>query len=138
MGTVKRFGVSIEENLIKKFDKFLKRKNYKTRSEAIRDLIRRELVEEEWVRENEVVAGTITLVYDHHQRELTDKLTRLQHGHHKTIISTQHIHLDHNICLEIIAVKGKIKDIYSLESKLKATKGVKHASLSRSTLGSKI
>jgi len=138
MQILKRFGVSIDEDLLKKFDYYLKRKDYKTRSEALRDLIRKELVEEEWIREDSQVVGTITLVYDHHLRELTDKLTKLQHNYHKIIISTQHIHLDHNICLEIVAVKGKIKDIYGLQSKLKAAKGVKHASLSRSTLGKKI
>ncbi len=138
MGILKRFGVSVDENLLKKFDSYLKRKNYKTRSEAIRDLIRKALVEEEWIREDRMVAGTITLVYDHHQKELSDKLTKLQHNYYKIIISTQHIHLDHNICLEIIVVKGKIKDIYNLQSKLKATKGVKHASLSKSTLSKQI
>ena len=138
MEILKRFGVSIDEDLLKKFDSYLKRKNYKTRSEALRDLIRKELVDEEWIREDRKVAGAITMVYDHHQRELTDKLTKLQHDYYKIIISTQHIHLDHNICMEIVAVKGKIKDIYGLQSKLKATKGVKHASLSRSTLGKKI
>jgi CopG family transcriptional regulator, nickel-responsive regulator len=138
MNNVKRFGVSIENNLIEKFDDYIKSKNYTNRSEALRDLIRKEFVEEEWLQSDKNAAGAIVLVYDHHKRELVDNLMDIQHSCHEIIISTQHIHLNHRICLEIIVVKGKISEIYKLESKLKSTKGVKHISLSKSTLAEDI
>jgi CopG family transcriptional regulator, nickel-responsive regulator len=138
MNNIKRFGVSIESNLIEKFDDYIKSKNYTNRSEALRDLIRKEFVGEEWVQTDKNAAGAIVLVYDHHKRELVDSLIDIQHDYYKIIISTQHIHLNHNICLEIVVVKGKISEIYQLESKLKSTKGVKHISLSKSTLAEDI
>ena len=138
MEKIKRFGVSIEGNLLKRFDNFIEKHNYQNRSEAIRDLIRKELVDEEWVRTEEKVAGAILMVYNHHKRELMDNLVNIQHDYQKNIISSQHIHLDYHMCLEVIIVKGKITDIYQLESKLKAVKGVKHVSLAKSTLGRKI
>lgn len=138
MNSIKRFGVSIENNLIDKFDKYIKSKNYTNRSEALRDLIRKELVGEEWLQLDKNAAGAIILVYDHHKRELADSLIDIQHDYHKIIVSTQHIHLDRRICLEIVVVKGKINEIYQLESRLKSTKGVKHVSLSKSTLAEDI
>jgi len=135
MEKVKRFGVSIENSLLEKFDTHIESKNYKNRSEAIRDLIREKLVEEEWSKKDEEVAGAIILVYDHHKRELVDKLIDVQHDYSDLIISSQHIHLDHDNCLEIIVVKGRIRKIQQLESKLKSTKGVKHSLLTKSTLG---
>jgi CopG family transcriptional regulator, nickel-responsive regulator len=138
MDNIKRFGVSIEKSLLEKFDEYIKSKNYPNRSEALRDLIRKEFVEEEWLQKNAKAAGAIILVYDHHRRELAEHLIEIQHDYHKIIISTQHIHLDHDICLELIAVKGKISEIYQLESKLKSLKGIKHISLSRSTLAEEI
>ena len=133
-----RFGVSIEENLLKKFDSFISSNNYKNRSEALRDLIRIALVEEEWGNADEEVAGAIVLVYNHHKRELVDKLLDIQRDYNKYIISSQHIHLDHDNCLEIIVVKGSMKFIREILSKLKSAKGVKHASLTKSTLGKNI
>ena len=133
-----RFGVSIEENLLKRFDSFISSNNYKNRSEALRDLIRIALVEEEWENTDEEVAGAIVLVYNHHKRELVDKLLDIQHDYNKYIISSQHIHLDHDNCLEIIVVKGNMKFIQEILSKLKSVKGVKHASLTKSTLGKNI
>jgi len=138
MNSIKRFGVSIESNLIDKFDKYIKSKNYTNRSEALRDLIRKELVGEEWLQLDKNAAGAIVLVYDHHKRELVDSLIDIQHDYHKIIVSTQHIHLDQRICLEIVVVKGKISEIYQLESRLKSAKGVKHVSLSKSTLAENI
>jgi len=133
-----RFGVSIEENHLKRFDSFISSNNYKNRSEALRDLIRIALVEEEWENADEEVAGAIVLVYNHHKRELVDKLLDIQHDYNKYIISSQHIHLDHDNCLEIIVVKGSMKFIQEILSKLKSAKGVKHASLTKSTLGKNI
>ena len=138
MESIKRFGVSIEKSLIEKFDAYINSKNYTNRSEALRDLIRKELVEEQWLKSDKNAAGAIVLVYDHHRRELVDNLLNIQHDYHKIIVSSQHIHLDHRICLEIIVVKGKINEICNLESKLKSIKGVKHVSLSRSTLAEEL
>jgi CopG family nickel-responsive transcriptional regulator len=129
-----RFGVSLEKKLLDEFDTLIKRKNYSNRSEAFRDLIRQELVKEEWIKSGEVV-GAITLVYDHHKRELINKLTDIQHDFQGTIISTQHIHLDHDNCLELIAVKGPAADITKLADTLKSVKGVKHGTLSMSSTG---
>ena len=138
MNSIKRFGVSIEDDLLKKFDDYIRSKNYTNRSEALRDLIRKELVEEQWIKADKDAAGAIVLVYDHHKRELADSLVDIQHDYHKIIISTQHIHLNHNMCLEVIVVSGKINEIYQLESKLKSIKGVKHISLTKSTLAEEI
>ena len=129
-----RFGVSIDKALLSKFDCFIKNKKYTNRSEAFRDLIRRELVQEQWQGKEEV-AGAITLIYNHHKRELVNKLMDIQHDFGKAIISAQHIHLDHDNCLEIIAVKGSPKDAQKLADSLKSVKGVKHGTLSMSTAG---
>ena len=129
-----RFGVSLEKELLARFDRLIKEKNYPTRSEAIRDLIREELVRKEWI-EGEEVAGVITLVYDHHKRELVSRLTDIQHTFHDVIISTQHIHLDSANCLEIVVVKGKPGEVEELAQKLRSTKGVKHGSLTMATTG---
>ena len=138
MDKLRRFGVSIENSLITRFDSYIESKNYKNRSEAIRDLIRDALVEEEWSKKNENVAGAIILVYDHHKRELVDRLLDIQHDYTHNIISSQHVHLDHDNCLEIIVVKGKINVLKNIASKLKSIKGVKHATLTKSTLGKNI
>ena len=134
MANLFRFGISLEKKLLDEFDALIKRKNYSNRSEAFRDLIRQELVKEEWTKSGEVV-GAITLVYDHHKRELVNKLTDIQHDFQGTIISTQHIHLDHDNCLELIAVKGPAADITKLADTLKSVKGVKHGTLSMSSTG---
>ena len=132
-----RFGVSLEKDLLRKFDGHIKAKKYTNRSEAFRDLIRQELVKKEW-QEGREIAGAITLIYNHHKRELLDKITNIQHDFQKIIISTQHIHLDHNNCLEIIAVKGNPKEVQKLSDTLKSIKGVKHGTLSMSTTGKDI
>lgn len=134
MSDIVRFGVSLERDLLEKFDKLIESRNYTNRSEAIRDLIRQELVRKEWV-EGEEVAGAITLVYDHHKRELLNKITDIQHDYQKIIISTQHIHLDHHNCLELIAVRGNPAEVQRLADKLRAIKGVKHGTLSMTTTG---
>ena len=129
-----RFGVSIEKALLDKFDRHIKAKNYANRSEAFRDLIRQELIKQEWQGGGEI-AGAIILIYDHHKRGLTKKLTDIQHCHQTIIISTQHIHLDHHNCLEIIAVKGASGEAQKLADTLKAVNGVKHGTLSMSSTG---
>ena len=132
-----RFGVSIEKDLLEKFDLFIKDKKYTNRSEAFRDLIRQELIQKQWKGEQEI-AGAITLIYNHHKRELVNKLMDIQHDFGRIIISAQHIHLDHDNCLEIIAVRGNPKQAQRLADSLKSVKGVKHGTLSMSTTGSGI
>jgi CopG family transcriptional regulator, nickel-responsive regulator len=129
-----RFGVSLEEDLLIKFDRLIKQKKYTNRSEAIRDMIRDELIKKEWT-ENREVTGAITVVYDHHTRELVNKVLDIQHDHHDCILSTQHIHLDHHNCFEIIVTKGKSTEIEKLYMKLKSLKSVKHAGFLMATKG---
>lgn len=137
MSSIARFGVSLDKELLEKFDKLIGVKNYTNRSEAIRDLIRQELVGKQWAS-GEEIAGAITLIYDHHKRELVNKLMDIQHNFGGIIISSQHIHLDHSNCLEIIAVKGSPKEAQRLADSLKSVKGVKHGTLSMSTTGKDI
>ncbi len=137
MANLVRFGVSLERELLTKFDKHIKEKNYPTRSKAIGDLIRENLVKKEWIEGKEVV-GAITLVYNHHKRELVNRLTDVQHDFHQLIISSQHIHLDKNNCVEIVVVKGKPTQVERLAYRLKSTKGVKHGSLTMATTGKEI
>ena len=134
MSKLIRFGISLENDLSEKFDDRLKKKGYSNRSEAIRDLIRQELVVQEW-QDGDEIAGAVTFIYDHHKRELLNKIIDIQHDFHSVIISSQHVHLDHNNCLEIIAVKGKPAEILKLSNLLKALKGVKHGTLGMSTTG---
>jgi len=137
MSGIIRFGISLDGDLSQKFDARLRKKGYSNRSEAIRDLIRQDLVDQEW-SEGFEVAGAITLIYDHHKRELLNKITDIQHDFQKGIISAQHIHLDHHNCLEIIAIKGDPVEVKKLADTLKAVKGVKHATLSMSTTGKRL
>ncbi len=134
MGRLVRFGVSLESDLLSRFDRLIKERRYTCRSEALRDLIRQELVQKQWSEGSEI-AGAVTLIYDHHKRELVDKLMDIQHDFGGIIISSSHIHLDHNNCLEIIAVKGSPEDAQKLTDSLKSVKGVKHGILSMSSTG---
>lgn len=137
MSKLKRFSISLDEEIVDRFDKNIKDKNYSTRSKAIGDLIREDFVKKEW-QEGKEVAGAITVVYNHHKRELVNKLINVQHDFHELIISSQHIHLDHDNCMEIVVVKGNPKGIEKLAHKLKSTKGVKHGSLTMATTGKEI
>jgi CopG family nickel-responsive transcriptional regulator len=132
-----RFGVSLDKTLLEKFDRYIRERNYSNRSEAFRDLIRQELIKKEW-NEGDDVAGAITLIYDHHRKDLLNKITDLQHDFQKVIISTQHIHLDHDNCLEIVAVRGNPAVVIRLADMLKSIKGVKHGTLSMSSTGRNI
>jgi len=129
-----RFGISIDERLLAKFDDLLEKKGYSNRSEAIRDLFRNALVEEKWARANEETVGTVSLDYDHHTRDLSDKLTEHQHSHPKEIVSALHVHLDAHHCLEVV-IRGKAKKIKRLAEELIGTKGVKHGKLMTTTTG---
>ena len=137
MSGLVRFGVSLENRLLEKYDRLIRRKGYSTRSEALRDLIRQELVRKEWEEDHEV-AGAVTFVYDHHQRGLTSRLTDIQHDYQRLIISTQHIHLDHDNCLEIVAVKGRATEVQKLAHALQSVKGVRHGTLSMTSTGRSI
>lgn len=133
-----RFGVSIDSKLIKQFDDLINRKGYHTRSEAIRDMIRDMLVEQEWESGKHETVGTITLVYDHHTRELDHALTDMQHRSFRQIISALHVHLDAHNCLEVLVVKGKSKEIREIADRLIGTKGVKHGKLTTTTTGKEL
>ena len=130
-----RFGVSLPSDLLSHFDRLIKNKGYSNRSEAVRDLMRETLVKREWEAANREVAGAITLVYDHHQRELVNHLTEIQHEFHRIIISGQHIHLDHDNCLEVIVMKGRASQVSGLAQKLRAVKGVKFGELTMASTG---
>jgi len=137
MSSIARFGVSLDKGLLEKFAKLIESRSYTNRSEAFRDLIRQELVKKEWQDAHEVT-GAVTLIYDHHRRELVNRLLDIQHEFGSCIISSQHIHIDHNNCLEILAVKGSPEKVQRLSENLKAVKGVKHSTLSMSTTGKDI
>ena len=134
MSELARTGVSLEEDLLQEFDRLITKRGYKNRSEAFRDLIREALLTET-VHSNKPVVGTLTLVYDHHVRMLTEKLTELQHQFHSSILSSMHVHLDHDNCLEVILVKGKAPVVQKLANSLIATKGVKHGRFTATTSG---
>ncbi len=124
-----RFGVSIEPDLLKKYDKMIKKEGYSNRSEAIRDLIRKNLIIEKSKDPEAKAIGTLTIIYDHHTGNLTNRLLDIQHDHHSEILSTTHIHIDHYNCLEVLVLKGKTGRIQKLADNLKALKGIKHGEL---------
>ena len=138
MGHLSRIGVAIDSDLLEKFDALIAKKGYATRSEAFRDLIRNELVEQAWESSDRHVVGTVTLVYDHHVRQLTDKLIDLQHEHHRRILSTLHVHLDHDHCLEVLVVRGRASQVRRIADALISTKGVKHGRLTLTATGAEL
>jgi CopG family nickel-responsive transcriptional regulator len=135
MAGVMRFGISIDQELLEQFDRRIARKGYENRSEAIRDLIRADLVAEEWEHAAGEVVGTISLVYDHHLRQLSKRLTSFQHAHFHAILSSLHVHLDEDNCLEVLIVKGTEPEVRTLAERLIATKGIKHGRLTLTTTG---
>lgn len=137
MDKLVRFGVSLDGELLRNFDAAIESRGYTSRSEAIRDLIRSDLVAREWEESKEVV-GVVMMVFDHHRRQLQEAITELQHRYLEEVISTLHIHLDHDNCLEVVIVRGDAGRIGQLADRLKALRGVKHCSLNMSTTGSGI
>jgi len=129
MGELSRIGVSLDSDLLRRFDSFIKDKGYENRSEAFRDLIRDRLVGFAVVAPNAPVVGSLTLVYDHHTRLLPEKLADLQHDSHAIVVSTLHVHLDHDRCLEVVVLRGKSRDVQRLADRLISTKGVRHGRL---------
>jgi CopG family nickel-responsive transcriptional regulator len=132
---LERIGVAIDRNLLEKFDELIARRGYSNRSEAFRDLIRAELVQDTAGQPTGLVTGTVTLLYDHHVRMLSEKLTALQHEYHHHILSTLHVHLDHDNCLEVVVVKGEAAEVRQLADRLIAARGVKHGRLVLSGTG---
>ncbi len=132
-----RFGVSLDHHLLDDFDAWVAKKNYVNRSEAIRDLIRDHLVEQEW-DENKETVGTISIVYAHDVRELAETLTDIQHKHHGLIKSGLHVHLDAHNCLEVLVVQGKSRDVKAMSDRLIGVRGVKHGKLTMTTTGREI
>jgi CopG family nickel-responsive transcriptional regulator len=135
MSELARIGVAIESDLLEKFDALIGSRGYASRSEAFRDLIRAELNSEQTHDADAKVVGTLTLLYDHHVRMLSEKLTEMQHEHHEAIVSTLHVHLDHHNCLEVIVLKGRSAEIQGIASRLIAAKGVKQGRLTLSASG---
>jgi len=130
-----RIGVAIDTDLLRHFDHLIAERGYTNRSEAFRDLIRDELVQKQAESPDSQVVGTVTLVYDHHVRMLSDKLTDIQHDFHRSILSTLHVHLDHDNCLEVLVVRGKAGEVRKVADVLISTKGVKHGRLTITTSG---
>jgi CopG family nickel-responsive transcriptional regulator len=132
---VVRFTVSVPQTLAKQLDRMTWEKGYDNRSLAVADMIRNHLVEHHQNYGNRDIAGTITLVYDHHKQHVQAALTDIQHDHHDVIISMLHVHLDHDNCLEVLAVRGKAGTIKKIADELIAAKGVKHGKLTVTTSG---
>jgi CopG family nickel-responsive transcriptional regulator len=137
MGETTRFSVSIDSDLLSSFDTLIGKRGYQNRSEALRDVIREALVREEWEGDEEIV-GTVTIVYNHHQRELSERLTEIQHHQFASILSNMHIHLDHDNCLEVIVVRGAASNVQKIADSLIRTRGVKHGRLSATTTGRRL
>lgn len=138
MGTAERFTVSMDGRLLAEFDKRNTRRGYANRSEAIRDLIRGSLVEDEWTSGSVKVAATVTLVYNHHTHALSHRLNDVQHHHADLIVSTTHVHLDNDNCLEVIILRGQAKQVRQTAEELCALKGVKHGKIALTTEGKEI
>ncbi len=135
MSELIRFSVSADDGLVARFDELIADQGYVNRSEAVRDLMRNALVERQWEAEEGEAVGTVTLVFDHHSRDLSNKLTEHQHSHHHEIVSTLHIHLDAHHCLEVVVLRGEIREIDRIASELIGTKGVKHGRFVATTTG---
>ena len=136
MGSLARFSVAMDEDLLARFDDLVARRGSGVnRSEAVRDLVRDALVDAEWEDSSGEIVGTITMVFDHHASDLSDKLDSLQHAHHERIVSSMHVHLDAHNCLEVIVVRGTSAEVRAIADGLLGTKGVKHGKLVSTTTG---
>lgn len=128
MSNVKRFGVSLEEDLLRDLDNLVEKHQFSNRSQAVRFMIRNSVIHEKWEC-NKEVAGCVVLVYDHHKRDLMNKSVNLQYMYEDLVLSVQHVHLDHNNCLEMVALQGKAMRLKELADKLIALKGIKNGQL---------
>jgi CopG family transcriptional regulator, nickel-responsive regulator len=138
MSDLSRIGVAIDAALLKQFDQLIARRGYTNRSEAFRDLIRDQLIEKTAELPDSIVVGTVTLVYDHHVRLLSERLTEMQHQAFHNVLSTLHVHLDHDHCLEVMVLKGKASVVRKMADALISTKGVKHGRLTITTTGAEL
>jgi len=129
--SIVRFGVSLEKELLEALDHYVTDNHFTNRSQAIRHLINGHLTLNKW-QCNNIVAGSITLIYNHHKRDILKNLTNIQHNYHETILSSQHFHLEKELCMEIIAVKGQAITLTELADKLIAVKGIQHGKLTMS------
>ena len=124
MSEITRFSVSLEDDLLEQFDRYCSQQQFATRSEAVRQLIRETLTKEAWAGESKDAAGTLTLVYDHHRPQLRDQLTKLQHDHTDLVVSTLHAHLTHDLCLEVIVLRGPSDKLQKIAAQLRGLKGI--------------
>ncbi|MGD8451934.1 MAG: nickel-responsive transcriptional regulator NikR [Phycisphaerae bacterium] len=138
MSDLVRLSISLEKPLLRQLAKLVKASRYTNRSEYIRDLIRERLVEQQWADEHQEVVGTITLIYNHHARQLSDKLLDIQHDHHENILATTHVHLTHELCAEMIMARGAAPRIRGLTDRLRQQRGVLHAELAMSSTGARL
>ncbi len=138
MSDTVRFGVSLSLELLDSFDKLIRKLGYQNRSEAVRDLIRQKLVEEEWQAPDRQTFATVSLVYNHHRMSLPSRLTELQHDAYAQVVGSFHVHVDRNNCLELVVLKGKGKDLRALGERMIALTGVKYGTLNMGTSGRKI
>ena len=135
MSGLERFGVSMDEALLHRFDDLLAQRGYASRSEAIRDLVRQALIDEEWTDPQAEVTGTLTLVYEHHAHELAHLLAEFQHQYHEAIICSTHVHMDEHNCLEVIIVRGTSSKVKKIALQMISTRGIKHGQLVSTTTG---
>ncbi|MEW6358579.1 MAG: nickel-responsive transcriptional regulator NikR [Planctomycetota bacterium] len=135
MGKLLRFGVSMDEDLLSKFDKLISKRKYVNRSEAIRDLVRNVLIETEWEKGSGRAVGAVTLVYDHEEMHVSDRLLHAQHEHTSSVVSSMHVHLDEDHCLEVVVLKGNSREIRHIADDLIGSRGVKHGKLVMTTTG---
>jgi len=138
MHQIARFGVSLPRELLERFDVLIRSMGYENRSEAIRDLIREKLVEQEWEVPDEEIFAIALLVYDHHMMSVSTRLMNLQHKYTQNVVSTLHVHIDEHNCLEVVVMKGQGQQICRLGEKLLSLKGVKYGKLNFGTTGRKI
>ena len=134
MPKVARLTFSIEQPLCARFEKLVTEKRYKNRSEFFRDMVREQLVSRQW-KKDELALGTVTLVYNHHLRRVGEKLTDVQHHHHEQVLAATHVHLSHDLCAEVIIIRGRASEIQHIADELRQQKGVLHAALAMSTVG---
>ena len=138
MSELVRLSISLERPLLKQLERLVKGSGYANRSEFIRDLVRQRLVEQQWSDSRQDVVGTITMVYDHHTRQLTDKLVGIQHDHHDNILASTHVHLSHDLCAEMIMIRGSATRIRQITDRLRQQRGVLHAELAMSSTGERL
>ncbi|MCK4342968.1 MAG: nickel-responsive transcriptional regulator NikR [Phycisphaerae bacterium] len=138
MSELVRLSISLEKSLHQQLERLVKKSRYTNRSEFVRDLIRQQLVEDQWADKRQEVIGTITIIYDHHARQLAEKLVDIQHDHHDNVLATTHVHLSHDLCAEMIMVRGGADRIRRIADQLRRQRGVLHTELAMSSTGKRL